>query len=206
MDDFYQSRGLPHSLNKNAAFDIGSQEYYGRKLIAEGEDVQAAADLALADAPEWIQILYRQGKPRWGFVCLWDAASQKLDPEWLEEFKDRLEMALQNALRFNGSSDLIDRKWELLHFYAPDSEGSTEMVLIDNVASSVANIQHGAIFRKAFQDILDDPQKYANAQSVPIWEKLSAEDFDCGLAESGSHKYIPCRRYQLHRVRRPWSL
>jgi len=102
QDEFYEGRSLPQALNENAAFDIGVQEHCDRIRTTDIDRVQAAADLALPDAPEWVQCLYRQGKPRWGYVCLWDVASQKLDLRQLEEFKDRLLFALEDALRFNG--------------------------------------------------------------------------------------------------------
>ena len=105
--EFYQSRELDHALNENVAFNKGRFEYASRIIAAQDEEVQDAANLALSDAPEWIQFLYRQGKPRWGYVCLWDAASQRLDPQRLEEFKNNLLYALEDALRVNGSSDLL---------------------------------------------------------------------------------------------------
>ncbi|KAK0122591.1 hypothetical protein ONS96_009632 [Cadophora gregata f. sp. sojae] len=123
--EFYEGRNIPLASDENKAFSIGSYEFHRREKHAADEKVQDAADIAFPNALEWIQQLYREGKGRWGFVCLWDAAWKDSDPEWLEDAMETLGAVLEDACRYNGTQDLIARRWDLLHFYAPDTSAST---------------------------------------------------------------------------------
>ncbi|KAL2059908.1 hypothetical protein VTL71DRAFT_10063 [Oculimacula yallundae] len=181
--EFYRIRGLPHTLNEEAAFNIAGLEYSGRKSRVRAKKVQYAADVALLDAPEWIRLLYREGKRRWGFVCLWDPGFREMDPELFDDLRETLETVLQVARRYNGSKDLVDTRWELLHFYAPDGA-----IVPPKEGGGVGeDIHDGILLRGAFQDILADAQKYQNAGHMPFWEDEMDSNVSEGesIAESG---------------------
>ena len=70
----------------------------------------------------------------------------------------------------------------MIHFYAPDNDGSLGGADLDSSTSVGASIHDGVVLRRAFQDILEDPQKYQSAQRVPAW---GIEDLESGIAELG---------------------
>ncbi|KAH6718402.1 hypothetical protein BKA61DRAFT_732685 [Leptodontidium sp. MPI-SDFR-AT-0119] len=154
-----------------AAIEIAAKEFWKRKQAPEQARQRAAAEAALPYAKEWIQHLYREDNMHWGFVCLYNKAVQQLNPGQIEHFNYQMEDVFRTALMYNGSTDIISRKWKLLSFNAPDTDFSS-------------GSQADSIFLKAFQDILDDPQRYQSSENVATLGTMT-EHFVHGIAGSG---------------------
>lgn len=143
----------------------------------EDEKQAVAANTALPHAQEWIRHLYRQKNTHWGFVCLYDAAAQQLEPARLELFECRMHPVLQHALQYNGSKDIIDKQWMLLPFNAPNTAFAP-------TSSPVGDSATGDILRKAFHDILKDPVAYQNSKNVTSGN-TATQHFENGIAGAG---------------------
>lgn len=143
------------------AIKIAGMESVRRKRAADKQSQRDAANLVLPDAKEWIQHLYQQDKTNWGFICLYDAAIQQFSPQRLDDFECTKDGFFRYTLMYNGSKDIIDTKWAWLHYNAPNT------VLAPSTKFSEGNdYPDGAILRKAFQEILKDPQGYQNRPDV----------------------------------------
>jgi hypothetical protein len=167
--DIYQEALLPAYLpNERKAFTAGILEWIRRPARAIELQATAIAEAALPDAPEWIRRLYREGKQTWGFVVLYDEAMQGLDEDTLDHFKRSYEGYIKFALSYNGSKDIIDKKWRMIPFNAPAS------VVVDGTgtaldASESYSQEDGVVLRSAFRDILQNPVQYEQrADVVPI--------------------------------------
>ncbi|KAH9213103.1 hypothetical protein DL95DRAFT_447254 [Leptodontidium sp. 2 PMI_412] len=149
LDKYFAAREFDPD---EAALTIGASEDWKRKQAPEQDRQRAAAEAALPYAKEWIQQLYKSQKSNWGFVVLYDAAAQQLGPERLGYFNSQMEDFFRTALMFNGSADIISRKWMMLPFNSPKA--------------AIASEGSGEVFRRAFKDILNDAQAYQNTDDV----------------------------------------
>jgi hypothetical protein len=176
LEEFLTGRQLAYP-NEEDAFQFGAYEFYRRAQAAKDEKLSAAANLALPDAKEWIQYLYRQKRENWGFICLYDAAAQRLDPARLNDFELRKDFFFRHARMYKGSKDIIDSKWRLFNFNAPN-------IGFAPITSTETDYQDGTILRKAFQEILKDPQEYQKAEDV-IPRNTPTQYFENGITGSG---------------------
>ena len=167
FDELVAAREPAYTPNEDAAFVIGRQEFYRRLIAANEENLRATAERALPYAKEWIECIYRQEKMHWGFICLYDAAAQQLPPARLEKFTSQLGQFFQHTLMYNGSKDIIDRKWTLLPFNGPKTAFAPVATLVgETAANRETDYQCGAILREAFQEILKNPQAYERAACI----------------------------------------
>ncbi|KAL3425408.1 hypothetical protein PVAG01_02199 [Phlyctema vagabunda] len=88
--EFDTSRKPAYAPNEWEALATGGRELRRRSKAVRDDEMRVKAEAALPAAPSWIQNLYRQGKPGWGFVYFYDGAAQKLGLERLEEFSAHL--------------------------------------------------------------------------------------------------------------------
>jgi hypothetical protein len=161
------------AAHEEPAFKIGSMETAKRSIEGRNEKLRDAANLVLPDAPEWIQHLYQQDKENWGYICFYDAAVQQFGEERLDHFECTKDPVIRSALNYNGAKDIIDTKWTWYHYNAPKTKLGGEN-----------NYPDGAILRKAFQEILKDPQKYQEREDVTPLDTYTGH-LKNGIAESG---------------------
>ncbi|KAG4433948.1 hypothetical protein IFR05_010561 [Cadophora sp. M221] len=173
IEEFYEIRALG---NEDAAFIIGTKEYWRRSQASENIQLEVAAKAALPYAEEWIQLLYHAKEPHWGFVCFWDASVRELEPGKIELLENRLEEFFRHALMYNGSAEIIDKKWRLLYIDALKSALALGLV--------TDNYQGATGFREAFREILTDPQGYQNKDDV-TFRRPYAYSLKNGVATSG---------------------
>ena len=177
---------------KAAAFSNAAREFESRDRATSNVKKATAANRSLPFAKEWIQGLYERGQPAWGYICLYDAAAQRLNPARLDDFGSRLGGFFDDALKFNGSKDIIGEKWQLLSFNAPVS-GFAPLTNRspddeDNVPTSDAtNYQRATVLREAFKSIMADPDEYQESDGVqvPYWGKTFTRNVKDGVAGSG---------------------
>ena len=161
------------------AFRIGSIEIAKRSIEERDQKQRNAAKLVLPDAPEWIQYLYQQDKEYWGYICFYDAAIQQFGEERLDQFERTKDPVFRSALNVNGAKDIIDVKWTWFHYntpntiFAPKTNPGTKNNHPDNT-----------ILRKAFQEILKDPQKYQEREDVTPIDTCTGH-LKNGIAKSG---------------------
>lgn len=171
--------------DEEAAFTTGITEFWKREQAKVDDKLSIKAQLALPSAKEWIQYLYRQENMHWGFVCLYDAAAQLLAPARLAEFSFRMENFFSHALNYNGSKDIIHRKWIMLPFNAPKTAfASTSSLVSDQTIGSETVSKNVALLRKAFHQILQDPRAYQDAEDVTP-RSTPTQHFKNGIAGSG---------------------
>lgn len=161
------------------AVQIGGMECSKRQIAADNQSRRAAANLVLPDAKEWIQHLYHQDSTHWGFICLYDAAVQQFSPEHLDYFERVKDGFFRHALMYNGSKDIINTKWGWFHYNAPKT-------VLAPATNSVKDNDYpnGAILRKAFQEILRDPQEYQKRPDVTPAITYTGH-FKDGIAKAG---------------------
>ncbi|KAF7874795.1 hypothetical protein EAF04_001969 [Stromatinia cepivora] len=131
-DEFFDVEAPAYLPNEEEAFNIGIQEFWGREKAVRNDQRNSAVSAALPFAPEWIGQLYREGKQQWGYICLYDAAAQKINAERLEEFQSALCGFFEHALRFNGSKDIINGKWRYMTFNAPSTAFASPATSLQN--------------------------------------------------------------------------
>ncbi|PMD63117.1 uncharacterized protein K444DRAFT_474843, partial [Hyaloscypha bicolor E] len=171
--------GWEGEASYEVTFKIGSMEGAKRNIEARSQTLRAAANLVLPDAKEWIQHLYQQEKKSWGFICLYDAAVQKFNPQRLDHFECTKDGFFRHALMYNGSKDIIDTKWGWFPYNAPN-----------NILAPITNLEsdndypNGVILRKAFQEILRDPQEYQKRDDVTPTITYTGH-FKDGIAKAG---------------------
>ncbi|KAH7310300.1 hypothetical protein BKA65DRAFT_165403 [Rhexocercosporidium sp. MPI-PUGE-AT-0058] len=198
--------GASLSSGEDTAFQIGAREFWKRQRATNNEKRSAAAEIALLSAKDWIQHVYREGKSAWGFVCLYDAASQRLDPARLDDFRSELGGFFRDALNYNGSKDIIDTKWQRLSFNAPETGFAPPAD--EHPMKDLSNYQGGTVLRKAFHEIMADPQEYQKREDVstPCWGETVRQDIN--IAESGfltnTFLVIDPVCIELVLSRRPW--
>ncbi|PQE18209.1 hypothetical protein CJF30_00009357 [Rutstroemia sp. NJR-2017a BBW] len=167
-EEFYEALTPAYLPNEKEAFSAGNYETAHRYLHARRLKASALAEAALPNAPEWIRRLYREGKKMWGFVVFIDGAMQELRARALDDFVCSLEGHIKFALSHNGSKDIIQNEWRMVHFNAPKSTRVAGAgTALD--ASDSSSQEEGVVLRKAFRDILQDPFQYEQrADVVPI--------------------------------------
>lgn len=176
FDKLYAIRLPAYLPNEEEAIRIGSAESWGRAKAIKDEKLRVTARAALPYAQEWIQHLYQQDRMCWGFIWLYDATIQQLDPARLEHFNIFLEAFFRQALSYNGSRDIINQKWKKIPFNLPNTAFAP--------TSAAVSYQDGTIFRKAFQEILRDPQEYQKAEDVtPV--NTCTHQYKDGISASG---------------------
>ena len=157
----------------------GIKERSRRRRAVDSQALRAAANLVLPDAKGWIQHLYQEDKTKWGFICLYDAAIQQFEPQRLDTFECTKDGFFRHALTYNGSKDIINTKWGWWHYNAPNTVlAPTTNLISDN------NYPDGALLRKAFQEILRDPQEYQKREDVTPTITYSGH-FKDGIAKAG---------------------
>ncbi|KAH9211549.1 hypothetical protein DL95DRAFT_510972 [Leptodontidium sp. 2 PMI_412] len=156
-----------------AAIEIAAKEFWKRKQAPEQARQRAAAEAALPYAKEWIQHCTGRTTCIGGLcACMTKQLSNSTQSiGQIEHFNYQMEDVFRTALMYNGSTDIISRKWKLLSFNAPDTDFSS-------------GSQADSIFLKAFQDILDDPQRYQSGENVATLGTMT-EHFVHGIAGSG---------------------
>lgn len=175
-----------------AAFSNAAREFESRDRAASNTKKATTANGLLPFAKKWIQGLYERGLPSWGYICLYDAAAQRLDPARLDDFGSRLGGFFEDALKFSGAKGIIGEKWQLLSFnapvtgFAPLTNGSPDGE--DNAHTSDAtNYQRATALRVAFKSIMADPDEYQESHGVhlPYWGKTFTRNMKDGIAGSG---------------------
>lgn len=184
LKEYFEARAPAYAPNEEAAFTIGITELARREQAKQNQTLRAAAAVLLPDAREWIQDLYRQDNQCWGFVCLYDAAAQQVDPARLELFNVRMDAFFRHALMYNGSKDIIDNRWRLLHFNAPNTAFTPTASISGGEDTNLPEYQDGAILRKAFQEIVKDSSAYQGREDV-VSRNTTTQHFKNGMAGSG---------------------
>ncbi|APA07874.1 hypothetical protein sscle_03g026440 [Sclerotinia sclerotiorum 1980 UF-70] len=185
-DEFFDAKAPAYLPKEEEAFNIGIHEFWGRDQALRDDQTNNAVNAALPFAPEWIRQLYSEGKQQWGYICLYDAEAQKLDAERLEIFQSALYSFFEHALRFNGSKDIINGKWRYMTFNAPDTAFAPPATSLQDKESNggSAGQDTGALFPKAFQEILENPETYQRREDVvPTDEYIG--NLENGIADSG---------------------
>jgi len=103
-------------------------------------------------------------------------ASRRITDYYFERTKDGF---FRHALMYNGSKDIINTKWGWLHYNAPN----TVLAPTTNLVSG-NDYPNGAILRKAFHDILRDPQEYQKREDVTPTITYTGH-FKDGIAKAG---------------------
>ncbi|KAF7907132.1 uncharacterized protein EAF01_004719 [Botrytis porri] len=153
-DEFLAVRTLAYLPKEKEAFKIRGREAYTRDRAARERPLHNATTAALPNAPEWIKQLHQEGKPHWGlsfFLMRPPRSSIKSDLDISNLF--------YVALRFNGSKDIISSKWRYMTFNAPQSALTHTQFSLQNDDRDEGDSDQddGSQFRKAFQEILEDP-------------------------------------------------
>lgn len=179
LSELFIPRRPAYHPGEDEAFRIGGREFHLRIQAVYDSKLRETARPLFSNAKEWIQHLYGQKVVQWGFVCLYDAAIQKYDPEQLDDFAVTIEGSLRSFLRYNGTKDIIDQRWRCVSFNSPNTAFAPITLPVHDNASIY---QDGAIFRRAFQDILNDQQQYQSREDVAAMH--NPHEFPNGLSTS----------------------
>ncbi|KAB8300162.1 hypothetical protein EYC80_000389 [Monilinia laxa] len=151
-DEFFAARVSAYLPNEEEAFEISIDEFWGREKAARNDRISDK-----------------------GLICLYDAAAQKLGSEHLEDFRSALYGIFEDALRFNGSIDIINGKWRCMNFNAPITAHLSTAISLQNEDgdNEIGDQGVGSMFRNPFYEISEDPEKYQRREDVATTDEYT---------------------------------